>query len=144
MAEDYREDRIVRTDDGVVRTTDDGVVRTTEVRREPDRDYDRRDGGGAGRTVLILLAVVALIAVVTYALGLWSLDTSGKLSAPTVHTEVTGGSVPNVDVNTGSIDVGTKTETVKVPEVSVGSKDADVKLPTVSVTPAENDGKAEK
>ncbi len=100
--------------------------------------------GRGGRTILIIIVVIALIAAVTFAMGLWNLDSSGSLKAPEVKVSAEGGEVPNVDLNTGSIDVGTKTETVKVPEVDVSTHDTDIKLPTIDVKKADNDGKATK
>ena len=101
------------------------------------------DGRG-GRTALIIVAVIALIAIVTYAMGLWSMDATGDLKTPEVSVSATGGEVPNVDVNTATIDVGTKTESVEMPKVEVGTTSTDIKLPTVDITPAENNGKADK
>jgi hypothetical protein len=84
--------------------------------------------GGAGRAI-VLIAVVAVAALaLAWALGLFNLDTSGKLEAPRVA--VTGGEVPDVQVETADIDVGTKT--------------TEIEVPTVEVTPAGDDGKANR
>jgi hypothetical protein len=42
-------------------------------------------------------------------------------------------------VKTGSVDVGTTTETVKVPDVEVKMEEKKVEVPTISVTPAPAD-----
>jgi ABC-type Na+ efflux pump permease subunit len=97
-----------------------------------------------GRTVLIIVAVVALLGVVAYALGLFNVDASGELKTPEVAVDVTGGEVPSVQVETADIDVGTTTETVKVPDVEVTTDEVGVKLPTVDVTPAGDDGSAKQ
>ena len=87
-----------------------------------DRDpstpqYADRSSGGIGKILLIAVAVAALILIVGFATGLLNMSTSGNLEAPKVA--VTGGEVPNVDVNAADINVGTKSVTVEVPDVSV-------------------------
>lgn len=91
--------------------------------------YQRpQNENGAGRTIAIV-AVVAIVGLgVAYAAGLFNIDSSGSLTAPTVTVE--GGEVPKVQVETADIDVGTKTKTIEVP--------------TVSVTPAGDDGSANR
>lgn len=94
----------------------------TEQYQKPQND------SGAGRTIAIV-AVVAVIGLgVAYAAGLFNVDASGSLEAPTVSVQ--GGEVPKVQVETADIDVGTKTKTIEVP--------------TVSVTPAGDDGNANR
>lgn len=44
---------------------------------------------------------------------------------------VQGGEVPQVQVETARINIGSKEETVKVPEVSVDSTEKTVKVPTL-------------
>lgn len=102
------------------------------------------DGRGGSRGLIIAIVIIALIAVITYAMGLWNVDASGDLKAPDVKVETSGGEVPDVQVETGDIDVGTTTETVKVPEIDVKTDEAEVKLPTLSVDKAGDDNSAEK
>lgn len=99
-------------------------------------DGGRRGGGGRG--LLIALVVLALIGVATYALGLWNVDTSGQRKAPAVAVDIDtkGGEVPEMQVETADIDVGTKTETVKVPEIDIKTDETEVKLPTIDVQQA--------
>jgi hypothetical protein len=54
--------------------------------------------------------------------GRFSVETDGALTAPEV--EVSGGSVPDVDVNIADIDIGTRTEEIEVPTVDVTPTDA--------------------
>jgi flagellar basal body-associated protein FliL len=103
---------------------------------------DRR--GGGGRTIVIILVVVAVLAVLAYALGLFNVDASGELEAPNVDVAVEGGEVPDVQVETADIDVGTQTETVKLPDVDVSTTEEEVKLPTIDVDPAGDDNSANK
>ncbi len=80
-----------------------------------DDRVERRSG--AGRTIAILVVVALVALAVAWAAGLFNVDTSGSLKAPEV--EVSGGEVPNVDVEAADIDVGTRTETIEVPTVTV-------------------------
>ncbi|MBA4756823.1 hypothetical protein [Sphingosinicella sp.] len=77
------------------------------------------------RTIVIVVAVIVLLAVVGYALGLFNVDASGDLKTPEVS--VSGGEIPEVQLETGDIDVGTEETTIDVP--------------TVDIEPAGDDGK---
>jgi hypothetical protein len=102
------------------------------------------DGRGGSRSIVIILVVVAVLAVIAYALGLFNVDASGDLKAPDVDVAVEGGEVPDVQVEAADVDVGTTTETVKVPEIDVKTTDTEVKLPDVDITPAGDDGSTKK
>jgi len=102
------------------------------------------DGRGGSRSIVIVLVVVAVLAVLAYALGLFNVDTSGELKAPDVNVAVEGGEVPDVQVEAADVDVGTKTETVKLPDVDVKTTEEQVKLPDVDITPAGDDDSAKK
>ncbi len=84
------------------------------------------------RGLLALIVIVVLALVVASATGLINLTSSGKLEAPKI--QATGGSVPNVDVNTGKITVGSKNESVTVPTVKTEEKT--IKIPTIGVEKA--------
>lgn len=77
--------------------------------------------GGAGRTLVIIVLVALVALAIAWALGLFQVETQGELRAPDV--EVSGGEVPNVDVDAADVDVGTKTETIEVPTVDVTPPD---------------------
>jgi hypothetical protein len=81
-----------------------------------------------GRTALIVVGIVVFLAILAYAFGLFNVDASGELKTPEVS--VTGGEIPEMQVETADVDVGTK-------EVSVD-------VPTVEVTPAGDDGSTNK
>ncbi|QNE32109.1 hypothetical protein F1C10_09255 [Sphingomonas sp. NBWT7] len=85
------------------RTTDDRVV----VKR-----------GGAGRTIAILLGIVALVAIVLFATGFWSADVK-EGALPDVDISAKGGALPKVDVDSKEVVVGTKKTEVEVPTVGV-------------------------
>lgn len=61
-------------------------------------------------------------------------DLTQTAELPDVDVTVSGGQLPEVDVNTGSVEFGTETKTVKVPEVKMVEKE--VTVPTVDVEPA--------
>lgn len=105
---------------------------------------DGIDRGGGSRTIVIILVVVAVLAVLAYALGLFNVDASGDLKAPDVDVAVEGGELPSMQVETADIDVGSTTETVNVPEVNVTTNEEQIKLPTIDVTPAGDDGSTKK
>lgn len=92
----------------------DERVRTDAQGRIVERDV-RSDGGG--RTALIIILLLALAALAAYALGLFNVDASGDLKAPEV--EVSGGEVPDVQVETADVTVGEEPVTVDVPTVDV-------------------------
>ncbi len=105
---------------------------------------DGMERSGGSRTIVIILVVVAVLAVLAYALGLFNVDASGDLKAPDVDVAVEGGEVPSMQVETADIDVGSTTETVDLPEVNVTTTEEEIRLPTVDVTPAGDDGSANK
>lgn len=86
-------------------------------------------GGGIGRWLLILLALLAILAAIGFATGFFRADTSGELRAPDVDVSVKGGSVPDVDVDAKEVELKTETETVNITtpklEVSEGKDDKD-------------------
>lgn len=100
--------------------------------------------GGGGRTMVIILVVIAVLALLAYALGLFNVDTSGELEAPDVNITTQGGEVPDVQVEAADVDIGTTTETVKLPDVDVTTTEEKIKLPDVEVTPAGDDDSTKK
>jgi hypothetical protein len=96
-------------------------------------DYETRDGrvvrtgGGTPGWLIAVLVIVALV-VAAFAFGLIDIDQTKSLKTPDVS--VTGGQAPAFDVNTATVDVGTKKETIEVP--------------TIDVKPAGNPDKADK
>lgn len=99
-----------------------------------------------GRNVLIIVVVLVALVGIAYALGLFNVDTSGDVKTPSIEAsvDVEGGELPDVQVETADVDVGTTTETVKVPDVDVKTEEAEIKLPDVDVTPAGDDSSAKQ
>lgn len=108
---DSRETEMAYPPDSTRTTTTrnpDGTVRTTEVHPR---------SSGAGRTLAVVALIALALLAIAWALGLFNVETEGQLKAPEV--EVTGGEVPDVDVQAADIDVGTKETTVEVPTIEV-------------------------
>ncbi|MBP6031552.1 MAG: hypothetical protein KA533_09000 [Sphingobium sp.] len=85
--------------------------------REDTVRHDRRTGG-AGRIVLIVALVAAIIAGLLFATGFWTADVK-EGSLPDVDVSAKGGDLPDVNVDSKEIVVGTKKETIDVPTVGV-------------------------
>lgn len=83
------------------------------------------------RAGIIIAVVVVLLAIAAIATGFVDLSSKGG-ALPEV--QVKGGDLPSVDADVGSIDVGTKTETIEVPKVETTTEK--VELPTVDVKKA--------
>lgn len=75
-----------------------------------------RTGSGTPGWLIALLVVVALV-VAAFAFGLIDIDQTKSLKAPEVS--VTGGQAPAFDVDTATVDVGTKKEIIEVPTIDV-------------------------
>ena len=93
-----------------------------------------------------LLAIIVIVGLVVaaFALGLVNIDQIRSAKAPTVSVQTSGGQAPVFDIQTATIDVGKKQETVKVPTVDVGSTDKAVTVPTVSIDRVDNPDKQDK
>lgn len=82
------------------------------------------------RAIVTLLAIAVIVALVGVATGFLKFSgTPGELP----KVAVSGGSLPSVNADAGSISLGTKKEAVSVPDVKVDSKQTSVDVPTVSV-----------
>jgi hypothetical protein len=87
----------------------------------------KRRGGAS--TIVIVLVVIAAIVGVLFATGFWSADVKKDGALPQVS--VKGGELPNVDLNSKEVVVGTKKTEVEVPKVKTETETVDV--PTVGV-----------
>ncbi|MFN3225047.1 MAG: hypothetical protein ACE360_02210 [Hyphomicrobiales bacterium] len=91
-----------------------------------------------GKVIGAVLGVVAL-AVVAYGVFYFvDVEQTQEARMPTVEVEVEGGQAPEFDVETGSVDIGTTTQTVEVPDVEVTTRETEITLPTLEVEPAQN------
>ena len=76
------------------------------------------------RTVIFILAIVILLAIAAIATGFVDINQIRGAKAPEVSTTqngivTKGGQAPAFDVQTGSVTVGSKDTTVKVPALEV-------------------------
>ncbi|MBB4641778.1 hypothetical protein [Rhizorhapis suberifaciens] len=69
------------------------------------------------RTLLMIILLVLVVGVVLYAFGVIDVQQTRQARLPEVQTQ--GGQMPAFDVETPDVDVGTRNETVKVPEISI-------------------------
>ncbi len=85
------------------------------------------------------LILVAILAVIVVAVGFYmvDVDVTDEGSLPDVDVSAEGGEMPEVDADVGSVEFGSETEQVQVPDVdvSVDSETVDVERPTVDVEP---------
>ena len=128
---DYRGDGPNTTGAGY---TDTGARR---VDVGPDHYSTERRRGGAGRWLLILLALGALIAPILHASGFWRTPTTASLTPPDIPLSLNGGELPDADVDPKAVVVGTKEETIEVPKIETEKEKVDV--PTVGVTEGTSD-----
>lgn len=95
--------------------------------RTTDTVVEKR--GGAGRVILIVLVVIAVIVGLLFATGFWSAKVTKDGSLPEVS--VKGGALPKVDMDSKEVVVGTSKTTVDVPKVKTEKET--VSVPTVGV-----------
>lgn len=89
--------------------------------------------------LVLILGVVALIAAI--ATGFLSVGQTRDARAPTIQStdgslQAQGGQAPSFEVQTGSVEVGTREANVAVPRVEIKRDKAQVDVPTVKVKPA--------
>ena len=84
---------------------------------------------GGGTTIAIILAAVVVIVGLLFATGFWSADVTKSGALPEVA--VKGGALPQVDLNSKELVVGTSKTKVAVPKVETTTATVDV--PTVGV-----------
>tara|TARA_B100000749_G_C18171788_1_gene360189 strand:- start:162 stop:458 length:297 start_codon:yes stop_codon:yes gene_type:complete len=92
-----------------------------------------------GKTVGVIIGVAALVGAVWIGMTLIDVDQteSGEMPDVDIAVDADGGELPEYDVDTGEVDVGTETETVLVPEVVMVEEE--VEVPTVDVEEPEED-----
>jgi len=95
--------------------------------RTDEHTVERR--GGAGRTIAIVLLIVAAIVGILFATGFWSADVKKDGALPEVT--VKGGELPEVDLDSKEVVVGSTKTKIEVPKVKTETETIDV--PTVAV-----------
>ena len=89
--------------------------------------------------LILILAVVAVIA--TIATGLVDISQTRQARAPNLEASegairAEGGQSPAFEIQTGSVEVGTREADVAVPKVEIKRDKAKVEVPSVEVRPA--------
>jgi hypothetical protein len=91
--------------------------------------------------LILILTVVALIAAI--GTGYIDISQTRGARAPTVAANdgtirAQGGQSPAFEVQTGSVEVGTREANVVVPKIEVKRDEKGVKVPTVEIRPPED------
>jgi hypothetical protein len=94
------------------------------------------------RTILLILIIAVVALIGAFATGYIDVNQTRGAKAPSVAAEngtvrTTGGQPPAFEVQTGSVQVGTREANVAVPRVEVKREDKRVKVPVVEVRPPE-------
>lgn len=85
------------------------------------------------RTVLIILALAALVLLALLATGVLNVNQTREAKLPDVDVSAAGGQAPAFDVDAKEVVVGTTETNVTVPDVDVDSKETKVDVPVVGV-----------
>ena len=92
------------------------------------------------RTVMLILIIAVVALIGAFASGFLNVNQIRGAKAPSVEAadgtiRATGGQSPAFEVQTGSVEVGTKDANVAVPKVQLQRDEKSVKVPVVSVRP---------
>jgi cell division protein FtsX len=90
------------------------------------------------RTILVILAVAALLLIVLLATGVLNVNQTKEARLPNVDVSAQGGQAPAFDVDAKEVVVGTKKTDVTVPDVSIDSKKTEIDVPVVGVKDGNN------
>ncbi|MGY4398204.1 beta-lactam-binding protein with PASTA domain [Sphingomonas sp. UYAg733] len=99
----------------------------SDYRNETDTVAVKRRSGGT--TIAIILVAIVVIVGLLFATGFWSANVTKDGALPKVAVE--GGALPEVDLDSKEVVVGTKKTKVEVPKVKTETETIDV--PTVGV-----------
>ena len=83
----------------------------------------------------------ALFAAGCLGIAACDVDQTKEGDLPDVDVNVSGGELPEFNVQGPSVEVGSANATVEVPEVKVDTKKADVKVPTLDVDLPKDDNR---
>jgi hypothetical protein len=79
------------------------------------------------RNVVIGVAVAAVVVVgVLFATGFWSADVTKDGALPDVDISATPGTMPEVDMDSKEVVIGTEKKTIDVPKVTTEEETVDV------------------
>jgi hypothetical protein len=94
------------------------------------------------RAILLILIVAVVALIGAFATGFLDIAQTREARAPEVEAadgtiRATGGQPPAFQVQTGSVEVGTRQANVAVPKIEVKRDQARVDVPSVEIRPAE-------
>jgi hypothetical protein len=101
-----------------------------EYRDDNVRADTYRKGGSGGKIIVGILLAVVIIVGLLFATGFWSANVK-EGALPSVKVSAQGGALPDVDVKSKELVVGTKATTVDVPTVE--TKKQTISIPVVGV-----------
>jgi len=105
-----------------------GVNIMADFKRD-DMDPNQTKSGKGGMTIgLVVLAAVVIVGLL-FASGFWSADVTKSGALPEVS--IKGGALPNVDLDSKEVVVGTTKTEVEVPTVE--TKTTTIDVPTIGV-----------
>ena len=88
------------------------------------------------RFILAILIIAVVLVIVALATGFMSLRTEGELRAPTIDVNTTAGTIPEVQVDTKQVVVGTTEANIAAP--GIGSRQ--VEVPVIGIRDADAAG----
>lgn len=77
-----------------------------------------------------IIGIIAAVAVVAFGIYFFDVDQTEEASLPDVDVTVEGGNMPEFEVESGDIEVGTEEVTVAVPTIDVESPEEDARTST--------------
>ena len=91
------------------------------------------------KTSTAVIAGLAAILVIAFAIFFIAIDQTEEGSLPDVDVSVEGGNLPEFDGQTGSVSVTEEEVDVEVPDVEVTTEEKTITVPGVEVTPPADD-----
>jgi len=91
------------------------------------------------KTSTAVIAGLAAILVIAFAIFFIDIDLTEEGSLPDVDVSVEGGNLPEFDAQTGSVSVTEEEVDVEVPDVEVTTEEKTITVPGVEVTPPAGD-----
>lgn len=89
--------------------------------------------------------MITMLLLITFVVTSCKIDQTKKTELPDVDIAVEEGQLPAFDVDWADVNVGTKTETIKIPKVVVVMEEEEVEIPYIDVDmPDEFGNKAER
>lgn len=96
------------------------------------------------RAILLIFILIVVALIAAFATGLLDISQTREARAPNLEASegairAEGGQSPAFEVQTGSVEVGTREANVAVPKIEIKRDKAKVDVPSVEVRPAQED-----